>query len=455
MLSGSNGALWRLLTLVAPFYACSRRRLSILWTRARFTRAESSTKEEERQCVGPQHPPEVTPICSPKVGRESPVPGAATAAGRLGLDQEAPDGLRCRSPRRGPPSWPCCPESLRLKPGRRQRRCSTSKCGRPKMLRRNVFLRAARRVRSLLFVTSCVLALAMSEPARGQGFTDDFEAPTIDMSLWSIWQQNGAVQVSTEVSHSALQSAKFASSSGGQRYIQLIHTFASPLKGDFSIWFYDAAPGQETLYEQLQLTNSSQPGLFAGTGTMDFDAYCYMAFLGLPTGQNLGPNATCGFYPQASTTNVMRTLGWHRLNINASPAAISFSIDSTEVFTTTGDFSFDTVTISVSGPFWRPNTVAYFDDFAFVPVMPPSITSLTVAASDGSGTAPMCSITAVTSNEVPTAPGEIDWVITSPLTLALRAERAGSGDSRVYAITVTCTNASNLSASKTVAVGVP
>lgn len=81
--------------------------------------------------------------------------------------------------------------------------------------------------------------------------------------------------------------------------------------------------------------------------------------------------------------------------------------------------------------------------------------SLAIAASDGTTTAPACSITAVSSNEPPTVPGEIDWSVSGPLTLDLRAEREGTGNGRIYTIVVKCSNASPFSATKAVTVTVP
>ena len=54
-----------------------------------------------------------------------------------------------------------------------------------------------------------------------------------------------------------------------------------------------------------------------------------------------------------------------------------------------------------------------------------------------------CQITGITSNEPNDGKGagkaNIDWVITGPLTADVRAERAGGGQGREYAITVACT----------------
>ena len=107
---------------------------------------------------------------------------------------------------------------------------------------------------------------------------------------------------------------------------------------------------------------------------------------------------------------------------------------------------------------------------SFPAVVPPTISALTatpnvlwpankqmvpvtigVTVTDDSDPAPVCQITGVTSNE----PGVSDWILTGPLSLTLRADRNGLGTGRIYSITVTCTNASQLSASAVVTVFVP
>lgn len=75
-----------------------------------------------------------------------------------------------------------------------------------------------------------------------------------------------------------------------------------------------------------------------------------------------------------------------------------------------------------------------------------------VTVKDDSDPAPVCQITGVTSNE-PSDPS--DWTVTGPLELSLRSDRNGSGTGRIYSIDVTCTDASQLSASGVVTVSVP
>jgi parallel beta-helix repeat protein len=107
----------------------------------------------------------------------------------------------------------------------------------------------------------------------------------------------------------------------------------------------------------------------------------------------------------------------------------------------------------------------------FPAVVPPTISALTatpsvlrpsngklmevsigVTVSDDSDPAPVCEVTAVTANE---PLGDSDSSLTGPLSLMLRADRNGLGAGRVYSITVTCTNASQRSASASVPVAVP
>jgi hypothetical protein len=140
----------------------------------------------------------------------------------------------------------------------------------------------------------------------------------------------------------------------------LTHTFPTPMTGTASVYFYDVAPGQQTLYQLLRLYDSAKYPNGAGqVGTQDFDAFCYSAQVG-----NMGPNANCGVFPQQTTTNVARTAGWHLLSITMGTSATSISIDGSLVYSLAGAFTFDTVQLDMQGPAFRPNTVAYFDDFS-------------------------------------------------------------------------------------------
>src|SRR5205085_6497160 len=151
----------------------------------------------------------------------------------------------------------------------------------------------------LLLVIAAVLGAAGIQSAAAQSYSDSFETSSIN-PFWTIREQYGSVTLSTDQHQSGSQSVKFSSTSGGQREMHLTHVFPSPTKGRFSIYFYDAAPGQETLYEHLNLYNSSTMDS-ATIGTHDFVAYCYTVYLyNYNSAIQKGPNATCGVYPQMS-----------------------------------------------------------------------------------------------------------------------------------------------------------
>jgi hypothetical protein len=195
-----------------------------------------------------------------------------------------------------------------------------------------------------------------------EAFSDSFEGSAI-YHYWTVSEQQfGGISLSQDHAYSGSHSLKFTSTSGGERNMMLTHKFNTLTKGAVSVAFYDAAPGQETLYERLVVLNSQYPSVNASVGTHDFDSECYMANVGTS-----GPNANCGIYPQETTAPVERTPGWHLFSIFYDPLSVSISIDGRVICTTAGDYRFDTIEIYVDGPYWRPNTVAYFDNFSFIP----------------------------------------------------------------------------------------
>jgi len=77
--------------------------------------------------------------------------------------------------------------------------------------------------------------------------------------------------------------------------------------------------------------------------------------------------------------------------------------------------------------------------------------SFAVNATDNVDPAPPCEVTGIASNEGTGA----DWEIAGPLTVTLRADRAGNGSGRVYVITVRCADASGNASTATATVAVP
>jgi hypothetical protein len=95
------------------------------------------------------------------------------------------------------------------------------------------------------------------------------------------------------------------------------------------------------------------------------------------------------------------------------------------------------VTPSVTA-LWPPNE-------RMVPV------SFAVNVSDDVDAAPACQVTGVASNEG----SSVDWRITGPASVELRADRAGSGTGRTYVITLRCADASGNASTATATVIVP
>ena len=80
--------------------------------------------------------------------------------------------------------------------------------------------------------------------------------------------------------------------------------------------------------------------------------------------------------------------------------------------------------------------------------------AVAVSVADVCDSSAACHIKTVTSNEPVNGTGDgntsPDWTLTGPLTLELRAERAGNGHGRTYTITVECTDGSGNSSTKAV-----
>lgn len=206
-------------------------------------------------------------------------------------------------------------------------------------------------VGGLLFLLACPLY------GSNINYLDGFEGAGLD-PFWAIEESFGTVGVSSNQSHSGSQSAALVSESGGQRSIALTHSFGEPMKGTASIWFYDVAPEQETLYEWFSLYNAADPN-GSRIGVSDYDAKCYNA-----NAFSTGPNASCGIYPQVITAPVNRSAGWHLFEIAYLQNEIRLSLDGQLIHSLAGNYTFDSVRINMAGPLWRPNTSAYFDDFS-------------------------------------------------------------------------------------------
>jgi PKD repeat protein len=172
-------------------------------------------------------------------------------------------------------------------------------------------------------------------------WSDDFEAATID-PVWTLTEQYGTITVTTEQAQSGSQAVKLSSTSGGQREIHLNRSFSAPITGTASIWFYDSAPGLQTLYARFELRISGSS--VAVVHIQDYDGSFYHA-----NANGVAPGAVAS-----------RSLGWHLFEIDTANGVVR--IDGSEVITSAGSFSFDSIDLNVTGPSGRPDATYYFDD---------------------------------------------------------------------------------------------
>lgn len=107
----------------------------------------------------------------------------------------------------------------------------------------------------------------------------------------------------------------------------------------------------------------------------------------------------------------------------------------------------DTAPPVISGLTATPNSL-WPPNHRMVPI------AVAVSVADVCDSSASCHIKTVTSNEPVNGTGDgntsPDWTLTGPLTLEVRAERAGNGHGRTYTITVECTDGSGNSSTKAV-----
>jgi hypothetical protein len=152
------------------------------------------------------------------------------------------------------------------------------------------------------------------------------------------------------------------------------------------------------------------------------------------------------------------------------PAAASFPLGTTPLTYTASDQTGHSTSCNSSITV-QDTTAPTITSIAVTPTVletlwPPShkmkTVTLVVTASDvcdGSSGGPVCQISEITSNEPidglgdgDTAP---DWEILGPLQANLRAERSGTGNGRIYTLTVTCKDQQNNASTGSTIVTVP
>lgn len=217
------------------------------------------------------------------------------------------------------------------------------------------------------WVTAALLVLsAQSGSMADIIWSDGFEGPSLLSGGWTIQQQNtGVMSLSTDLSHSGQQSAKFTPYNGGQKGLCLGHSL-SPLlqEGTLSCWFYDGGYG---MYVHLVTTKgtSSDPAAIAD----------YVAAVGVQDWDGAYYHATGGLNDAEGGTTVPRSTGWHLFEITGTAIGVTISIDDIVATTAAGDYRFDGVRLELTGPHYSGPSY-YFDDLSFTSTSVPEPGSL-------------------------------------------------------------------------------
>jgi hypothetical protein len=203
---------------------------------------------------------------------------------------------------------------------------------------------------SLAAAVFCGLSSAVH--AGPLSFSDGFEAPTLD-PFWTTNQASGFITPgSTTHVHSGGHSVQFTTTDTGlQKYVSLDHIFPHPVFGRFSVWAYDNGAGVSSsnyIDFQIDRIGTHQRASLFGADNDSSGTY------------SLDPNDNTTL-----DSGVSRTLGWHQFLFDITPALTTFKIDGAVVFTDPGA-PLDHVSLSLSGPSWRPAWTTSFDDFSFI-----------------------------------------------------------------------------------------
>ena len=144
-----------------------------------------------------------------------------------------------------------------------------------------------------------------------------------------------------------------------------------------------------------------------------------------------GPNGSTITLTTAGSCSVTASQSGNANYLAASPVSRTFTVVDARPPVISA------VTPSVTS-IWPPNK-------KMVPV------TIAVSATDDVDPTPACSVAGVSSNEA----GAAEWTISGTLSVSLQADRAGSGDGRIYTITVRCVDGSGNASQATTRVSVP
>ncbi len=172
-------------------------------------------------------------------------------------------------------------------------------------------------------------------------FNDNFEGGSIN-SFWTIIEEFGNAELSSDVAVSGSQSLKLSSFDGGNKNIFANHSFSESLRGSISVWFYDTTVGQYANGSLMQTVDrTTSPAKTNYLGAPDIGDY---------------------YYAGNEFSSYRRSIGWHLFELDIDNGTKNY-IDGDLVLFNTELNQFDFVSLYTQGMSWQPNATYYFDDF--------------------------------------------------------------------------------------------
>ncbi|MBK8975776.1 MAG: hypothetical protein IPM29_07605 [Planctomycetes bacterium] len=210
------------------------------------------------------------------------------------------------------------------------------------------------KIAKAFLAASLTAVLAASAHAQVRGFSDDFEAATLN-PFWTLSATAGWVTFpDTSNPHTGHQSVRLDSvflNPGPNKNIYLEHVFPQPTYGAVSVWIFDQGAGSQS---------SNYIGLRAG----DLSVYTFDYDLGPTNGGSYAFDIVGrgGFQSIA-----LRSNGWHEFRITSLASGVTLQVDGIVIYSGPGGYRLPAVRLFMGGPNWRPSWTTWFDDFAFSP----------------------------------------------------------------------------------------
>jgi RTX calcium-binding nonapeptide repeat (4 copies) len=197
-----------------------------------------------------------------------------------------------------------------------------------------------------LIIIFFLLTLGIS-PSYAFNFSEGFEAVSLN-TFWTKSEESCSIGLSNAASHTGQQSIKLTSAPNAYRSCILYHIFTNTLKqAEVSVWINDTSPGEQTLYSELLLWDTSTK-IPISIGIKDFSATTY----------------AIEWRGKQPILIGNRTQGWHELKITIGSGIEKFFLDGAQVASFSDQFTLGQISLALYGFQSLPDSTVYFDDFS-------------------------------------------------------------------------------------------